>query len=1124
MLEPIYKERQKRGYIDKSFLIDDTSNTSPNYFNLLQVPTTLTAGKNIIKLGADGYYLKRNYEIDLEVLDVNGKPLYNEYTGFQDRYGYKYYIVYVYDIVPQGVGTITLVGVANNDLNGRLIDYQASEHQAEYTVRWSTSVNIQSTNRNVEDIVFQRAPDVTVSQVLTPYKFNFGTYTINDRILTQSLSDLLIYTSDNAGFDFVQNTSDNIQTVADVDNSYNYFLKSSTANTVHTNVRKYNKDVVNGFVYSEYSRYNTVLFDSQGRLTKDMEGSIFSFANLDSGVSMINSWSYSPNPTTNNFTVLNGTGSIPDQLTAYTPKIVSVYSNQYAFLDRAPTLKVVDSTNTIRPAEKDLVIKRLSNVTGSFAYPTSSLLEVQSNNLSSSYIHFTFMDFNPIAGDVYRIKTYVKEAGRNTEYYQLNDHIVNSPEFLTDTERQNQAVYAKNKSDFFVYGEFTTPSVAIDYWRGFRVQNGNILPYSFNLSSSAVTTSYPLANSLILSATNSVPRGFTTRYYQTYMPNEPYTLSFYCALDVGCELEVYMSSTPLSDTVLGLQAPRAFNQTNTYGFEQENAYSKYGKFIGKVTNANGTGRRSYDNVTFDFYPDADGFGRPVFLLKNKESSEAYGYISSISVTPLDLVGFTPSILEFAAASPDSINILQDDDASLTQSIDVKIEYFTFDGRQSEYSTYIPNLQINMINEVPGLCSNENFRFNDACPIYYEVSQAATSRTVTGIVTTDPTQYTSSYFWPTYSLNNSGDYYWNMRSFAIPGTDYSTFVYQIPISSSITSSWFRYDPILPLYSIPIPSGQIGDSFRTMYSASAAPVTYSATPIDGILTSVSPTDRRFYEGDGAAISRFELAVSQSNLLFYTNSLYIQQNPPALSNLDKYLKKSRLYFPTTTNTNIYGFYENGGIYNVRFNISRAPRFFYDDGFGKAAMTYTDEGATTTVNSQVATYTKTASNLKFQPEAGAKLMVYIADVATQLGQLELVPGREGFFPPKNNIVTIGNGYSTTPTITFFDSGSGYNIEQYDIVLVQYGERAQLVFDACGLEFELDTNGAYKIYNNTNNAFWGGIISDIQWCKIGTTTDPKFIKPANFLDAFSKFVPVTTRPPSGPIESSPINTAPPAE
>ena len=91
-------------------------------------------------------------------------------------------------------------------------------------------------------------------------------------------------------------------------------------------------------------------------------------------------------------------------------------------------------------------------------------------------------------------------------------------------------------------------------------------------------------------------------------------------------------------------------------------------------------------------------------------------------------------------------------------------------------------------------------------------------------------------------------------------------------------------------------------------------------------------------------------------------------------------------------------------------------------------------------------------------------------------IPGANGWYPPDNNIVTIGNSYGITPVMNFFDPASGYNYEYFDFNLIQYGYPAQLCLEASG--------------SLANDNYFGIIVNDIQICKIGVTTDPAFIKP----------------------------------
>ena len=1118
----VYKKRQKRNYLYRDLAIFDTSATSPLYFNVLEIPQVFTAGKNVVKVGINGPFLKQGSEFDLEVLDFEGNPLYVEFSGFVDRYNYSYFTVYVYDINKQGAGTITLVGEAKTTPEGYPITLGASQHVKEFNVKWVKNVSIKPLERNTSDILFYKSPVVNVSQVLTPYRFNLGTYSINKDLYTQSLAGLEIISTTNRGVDFSINKSKDVQDLESLNNTYNYFQKSSTATSIKSNLRKRNGEVESGYVYSEYTRFNTLLYDSQSRLSKDMEGSTFAFDDQDSGHSIIHQLQYYPYTASSIIQIKGESGSLPSQFTAYRPKIVSVLNSQYAILDSPPTVRVFDSSSRSQPIETDFIFSKISHVTGAFAYPTSSNDVIESINLSSSYIQFTITDFNPIAGDVYRLKTYVKEAGQSTEYYQLNDHIVQPPEYLIDSDKPNQAVYTKNKSDFFTYGEFTDPTIPANYWRGFVVDvGGEIQQYSFNLSASI--SQHPLANSMRVYSSGSVRRGFASRYYQTFIQDEPYSLSFYCTLEPGLELEVYMSSTPLKDTLSDITGPKAFYSTRNYAPDITGSISKFGKLVGKVSNYSGSATRTYDNVVFDFYPDEEGFGRPVFLLNVDPQKSGSAYISSISLTPLDLVGHTPSILQFAAAPPDSLWILYDDDAHMSQSIDVKIEYFTVDGKQSEFVTYIPNLQLNVVNEIPGFCAGATSRFNDHCPFYYEVgtgSLATTDKPNSGLVTLDPRLWTGSgtAFWPTFSVNSYDGFSWNIKAFTF-SSSYAAVTYSIA-NSFITTSWFRYDPMLPLYDTVLPTITY-QPFEVMYSVTGSitpylPPTYSSTWIDEhSALPILPGRRPFYEADGAAISKYDIAKSQSLLLEYSNVAFIQTSASRLNNLQTYLKTTRLYYPATTGSFPYDFYENGAIYNVRFNIAQVPTL-------PSPLAYGDDGAVINNNlaSEVATWSSlTIDDTKYQPDKiGAKLMVYIADVATPLydstvsGVPMIVPGTPGFFPPKNNIATITNGApgGVPPAIRYYDSGSGYLIDTYDLLLVQYGEKAQLVFDACGLDFEIDSGssyadiypGSYKIYMTGSQGFWGGVISDIEWCKVGITTDPRYIKPINFNNELKTFIP----------------------
>jgi len=224
---------------------------------------------------------------------------------------------------------------------------------------------------------------------------------------------------------------------------------------------------------------------------------------------------------------------------------------------------------------------------------------------------------------------------------------------------------------------------------------------------------------------------------------------------------------------------------------------------------------------------------------------------------------------------------------------------------------------------------------------------------------------------------------------------------------------------------------------------------------ITRETSSIDGQYFDrGPGAAITRTEVSRS-----LVTASLFAASpSNPGLNNFQRGLKNRRLFFPTpysgsgtTLGTDYWLnqftgykandlFTENGGIYSVDFTLKRH-----------------------------------ISSDRY-PDNGSFMTVFIHDT-TSTAPLPFLrtPGYSGWYPPVNNIVTIGNG-GVNPVMTFVDGATGYLHEKFSIMLIQYGYPAQLCFEASG--------------SLTSNAYFGAIIDDISFCKLGVTTDPAFIKP----------------------------------
>ena len=379
----------------------------------------------------------------------------------------------------------------------------------------------------------------------------------------------------------------------------------------------------------------------------------------------------------------------------------------------------------------------------------------------------------------------------------------------------------------------------------------------------------------------------------------------------------------------------------------------------------------------------------------------------------------------------------------------------------------------------------DFLWNVKTPQWTVTAQSSSFIYFDGVTNRVGGSYTSSVW--IVSLDNTGSFY---RQYGAGVSSYGVASYDV------TSSWYVWDSKFRLLKDQYSPLRLGSSVYSSGGSGLPAGTYTITqsyvgiPVSTNITAIdlnqwknvgypitwpntgsagsdqrSLIDNQYFDrGGGAAISR--AAVSSSMAVQRAN-----QTATLGVNLAAYygaLKGRRLYYPTTVSgsgtaggTDYWHkqmtgykstdmFNENGGIYNVQFTLKR----------------------------------EIVSN--HYPDNGSYMNVFIHDVATKTAPVpsERTPGTKGWYPPANNIVTIGQGYSGGPLMTFVDQQTGYLYERFNINLVQYGTPAQLCFEPSG---SLDAE-----------SYFGIIIDDVSICKIGVTTDPRFIKPTTVATATS--------------------------
>lgn len=155
--EAVYKGLE---FIDVYF--NDTSATSPDYFQISDFPTRLTAGKNLFKLRGHPTNLKVGGSLNIEVLDYNGNPIYTQVVDYIDEDKSRVIAIYIYEDTSPGDCTVTLLAEAAT------IDGVPApqEWQGRANIKWTRSIPVNPNVSNTSEIIFEQAPGVTVDEII----------------------------------------------------------------------------------------------------------------------------------------------------------------------------------------------------------------------------------------------------------------------------------------------------------------------------------------------------------------------------------------------------------------------------------------------------------------------------------------------------------------------------------------------------------------------------------------------------------------------------------------------------------------------------------------------------------------------------------------------------------------------------------------------------------------------------------------------------------------------------------------------------------------------------------------------------------------------------------------------
>ena len=138
----------------------DTSLTSPNFFQISEFPTRLTAGKNLFKLRGHPTNLKVGGYLNIEILDYNGDPVYHEVVNYIDEDKSRVIAIYIYEDTSPGDCTITLVAEAA---------VAPPEWANRPNIKWMRTVPVNPNISNDSEIIFESLPTVSLREQIGPH-------------------------------------------------------------------------------------------------------------------------------------------------------------------------------------------------------------------------------------------------------------------------------------------------------------------------------------------------------------------------------------------------------------------------------------------------------------------------------------------------------------------------------------------------------------------------------------------------------------------------------------------------------------------------------------------------------------------------------------------------------------------------------------------------------------------------------------------------------------------------------------------------------------------------------------------------------------------------------------------
>jgi len=659
------KRITKQNLDNVSVYIEDTDN---QYFNVQEVPETLTQGRYAFKLFGSSL-LRPNVELRMELLDNSGNTVYLtpvDYIGEEipPHVPYRYVTIEVYSppINVGGLATLTILG----ELNPSVVDVP-SEFTNAYNVRYQKTINIDlSTVSNTQPIRFFKNPTTSFKEVveaktiLSPVSQSTVSVLSSGTPRSDIRDQIIKIESGSLEKEALPHQlSDKFRDLQLFQDEYKY--KTGLRGKVPALLTR--RGLFNRYASVEQPKF-TLKTDTP-IFTADMQGGIVEIPERQVTL-----------------TDLDVNGNIQETIVTvpkFSSEILEVVNENTIIPFELPLVPLPTNGGSTGTDVENVTVTSFENV------PLTASFNVTNTSPSSSTFNFdsllelTINDMRTFSGDVYRIRVHGKSEAAMSDFTVLTDVIVESPELLVDVN---------SPSGVLRTGYFLNQSHINTYWNKFSIDG--------NVKGTNVTTSHTgshFIDSLHLSGSTygtneSVVVETTSEKSFSIRKDSVYTLT---AKVKGRTTKKLLDNTDVV-SMGKLYFHLSGSNLNTSKIESPNT-----SFGAELTDdATGepvvlqlddaiTGIQNFETIQHTFKPkfNLDRTINDDTILQIRATSGEW-FISDLSLRPAMDTGFSPDQFKLKVPIPRSIR---------PDRFDFLLEYFDINNNVSETVTVLQNVPI-----------------------------------------------------------------------------------------------------------------------------------------------------------------------------------------------------------------------------------------------------------------------------------------------------------------------------------------------------------------------------------------------------------------------------------------------